>query len=300
MAEHGIDGPAIGIAYDGAGYGMDGTMWGGEVLVATPASFRRTATFRALPLVGGDRAVREPWRLAVALVEDAFGGAWPSSVCTLLADVPASLLGGARTLLGHHTGLPLARGVGRYFDAFGALFLRRGRAAFEGQIALAWNEAADSDVARVYPFSIERLADYDEVDLRPATRAAIADHESGEPIAAIAAAFHNTVAAATAEIVRRTIQRVGALPIVASGGCFQNARLAESVCAALAPEHKVWLQTSVPPGDGGIALGQAVIADGGRERGTVTRTFVVRGSTFDVQVRRSSFGVRQSARRTEP
>jgi hydrogenase maturation protein HypF len=77
MAEHGIEGPAIGIAYDGTGYGTDGTMWGGEVLVATAASFQRAATFRALPLAGGDRAIQEPWRIALALVLDAFGGEVP-------------------------------------------------------------------------------------------------------------------------------------------------------------------------------------------------------------------------------
>ena len=261
MTEHHIDGPAIGIAYDGAGYGTDGTIWGGEILIATAASFRRAATFRSLPLIGGDRAVKEPWRLALALACDAFGPALPPSVEGLLADVPSAVLGGARTLLAQRYTLPMARGVGRYFDAFGALFLKRGRAAFEGQIALAWNEVADPGVTRVYPFNVERVADYDEIDLRPATRAALADYDCGEPAAAIAAAFHNTIAAATAHVVRLAAQRTGSLPVVASGGCFQNARLAEGIRAALAPEHEVWLQTSVPPGDGGIALGQAVIAN---------------------------------------
>jgi hydrogenase maturation protein HypF len=92
-------------------------------------------------------------------------------------------------------------------------------------------------------------------------RQAVADALKGEPASAISAAFHNTIAAATAAVVRRTIAQVGPLPIVASGGCFQNARLAESVRAALAPEHHVLLHATVPPGDGGIALGQAVIAD---------------------------------------
>jgi hydrogenase maturation protein HypF len=261
MAEHGIDGAAIGIAYDGAGYGTDGTIWGGEVLVATPAFFRRAATFRAIPLVGGDRAVRAPWRVALALVDDAFDGALPHDIRALFSHVPAAELELARTLLHGRMRLPMARGIGRYFDGFGALFLARGHATFEGQLALAWNQAAEPGVTRAYPFGIEPNRYCLEVDLRPAVRDAVGDFLKGEPVGIVAAAFHNTIAEATAVVVRRAIAQSGALPIVATGGCFQNARLAESVRAALAPEHDVLLHATVPPGDGGIALGQVVVAD---------------------------------------
>jgi hydrogenase maturation protein HypF len=261
MAEHGIDGPVIGIAYDGTGYGTDGTMWGGEVLVATTAGFERAATFRPIALTGGDRAICEPWRVALALVIDACGGDVPEDAQRLLAGVPARELELVCQLLRTGAPAPLARGVGRYFDGFGALFLGRTRANFEGQVALEWNQAADPHVARSYRFA---LSEYDrcwEIDLRPAVRDALFDRVHGEPVSTIAAAFHNTLAEATAAVVQRTATRVGALPIVASGGCFQNARLAESVRAALAPEHEVLFNESVPPGDGGIALGQALIAD---------------------------------------
>jgi hydrogenase maturation protein HypF len=261
MVEHGIADSAIGIAYDGTGYGTDGTLWGGEVLVATPAAFRRAATFRPLALVGGDHAIRSPWRAALALVHDAFDGALPHDVRALFAGVPDGDIELVRRVLRGHMRVPLARGVGRYFDAFGALFLGRTRASFEGQIALEWNQVADAAVTRAYDFQIAGEQYCDEIDLRPAVRGAVADHLKGEPASAISAAFHNTIAAATAVVVRRTIAQIGALPIVASGGCFQNARLAESVRAALAPEHDVLLHATVPPGDGGIALGQAVIAD---------------------------------------
>jgi len=261
MSEHGITDTAIGIAYDGTGYGTDGTIWGGEVLVATPAAFRRAATFRPLPLVGGDHAIRWPWRVALALVVDAFDGALPHDVRALFAGVPDSDVELVRRVLRSRLRVPLARGVGRYFDAFGALFLGRTSASFEGQIALEWNQAADPAVARAYGFEIAGAHCCDEIDLRPAVREAVADYLRGEPASAIAAAFHNTIAAATDVVVRRTIAQIGAQPIVASGGCFQNARLAESVRAALAPEHTVLLHATVPSGDGGIALGQAVVAD---------------------------------------
>jgi hydrogenase maturation protein HypF len=236
-------------------------MWGGEVLVATFGSFRRAATFRPLPLIGGDHAVRSPWRAALALVFDAFG-TLPRDVRALFADVPDSDIELARRVLSSRLRVPMARGVGRYFDAFGALFLGRTQASFEGQTALEWNQAAAPSVTRVYDVRIDPAAQgYDEVDLRPAVRQAVAEYLGGEPVGAIAAAFHNTIAAATSAVVHRVVAKVGPLPVVASGGCFQNARLAESVRAALAPEHEVLLHAAVPPGDGGIALGQAVVAD---------------------------------------
>jgi hydrogenase maturation protein HypF len=261
MVEHGITGAAIGIAYDGTGYGTDGTMWGGEVLVATLGSFRRAASFRPLPLVGGDQAVRWPWRIALALVTDAFDGELPRDLRALFAEVADSDLELARRVLSSRLSVPLARGIGRYFDAFGALFLGRTRASFEGQTALEWDQAAARSVTRAYDFRIDTTRGYDEVDLRPAVRQAVAEYVGGEPAAAISAAFHHTIAAATAAVVRRAIAKAGPLPIVASGGCFQNALLAESVCTALAPEHEVLLHAAIPPGDGGIALGQAVVAD---------------------------------------
>lgn len=259
MVEHGVEGPAIGIAYDGTGYGTDGTMWGGEVLLATVEAFHRVATFRPLLLAGGDRAIREPWRLALALLVDAFDDRVPQNAWRLFGGVRLEEIDGIRALL-NGGAMPLARGVGRYFDAFGALFLGRSKASFEGQIALEWNQAADPDVTRAYPFDVND-GSCREIDLRQAVRAALADSARGEAPSAISAAFHNTIAEATAVVVRRAAADYGRLPVVASGGCFQNARLAESIQAALSPEHRVLLHERVPPGDGGIALGQAVIAD---------------------------------------
>jgi len=261
MAEHGIEGPVIGIAYDGTGLGPDGTAWGGEILVATARDFRRAATFRPLRLLGGDKAIREPWRLALALVVDAFGGTLPANIREWFPAVSRHEFTAACQLLAGGFAMPLAHGVGRYFDAFGALFLGRRRASFEGQVALEWNQAADPAVARAYPVQMHDTAGLIHIDLRMALRQALVEREEDENVGAIAAAFHNTLAYATAVAVRRIAREVGRLPVVASGGCFQNARLAESVRAALSPEHEVFLHGDVPPGDGGIALGQAVIAN---------------------------------------
>jgi hydrogenase maturation protein HypF len=261
MAEHGLRGPVIGLAYDGTGYGSDGTSWGSEILVAGLASFVRVATFRPLPLVGGDRAIQEPWRIALALVVDAFGHDLPPAASALFEDIADAEIGLVTDLLRTEMPLPMAHGLGRYFDGFGALFLRRRKASFEGQIALEWNQIADPSVLDAYPYGIVGSGNPSQLDLRPAVWAAVADTVRGATVPQIAARFHNTIAEATAALVRHVVSEYGRLPVVASGGCFQNARLAESVRAALAPEHDVRLHARVPPGDGGLALGQALVAD---------------------------------------
>jgi hydrogenase maturation protein HypF len=260
MAEHGLAGPVIGVAYDGTGYGTDGTAWGGEILLAGYESFERLATFRPLRLAGSDTAIREVWRIALALLDDAFEGAPPLDAFTVFTSVPAARREAVRRLIRNGSHAPLARGVGRYFDAVGALVLGRPVSAHEGQVALEWNLVADRGERGAYPFAVSD-GPLPELDLRPLVHALVADHRAGLGPGTLSARFHNTLARATADLVRQAVRRVGPLPVVLSGGCFQNALLAESVRAELLPSAKVYLHGEVPPGDGGIALGQAVIAD---------------------------------------
>jgi hydrogenase maturation protein HypF len=192
---------------------------------------------------------------------DAFDGDLPDAVHAMCAGVQEPAFDNVVKLLRCKAPAPRARGVGRYFDAFAALFLGRIRAPLEGQLALEWNQAAAPAVRRKYRFALTRGEEYVEIDLRETVRDALRDRARGASIAAIAAAFHNTLAAATVAAVRQAANQYGHFPVVASGGCFQNARLAESVRDGLAPEFAVWLHEQVPPGDGGIALGQVVAAD---------------------------------------
>jgi len=261
MAENGIEGRAIGIAFDGTGYGTDGTAWGAEVLVADFRGFERVGTFRPIALAGGEAAIREPWRTAVALLEDAFPEGAPFDRLPLFEKVDARTLELVRHVLAHRIASPLARGIGRYFDGFGALFLGRPESRYEGQIAAAWNAAADPFEQRIYPFAVDRTADLWEADLRPAVREAVAQFLQGTGPATISGRFHRTIAAAAAALVGGAAERKGVLPVVATGGCFQNALLAESVVEAIGRRgFSVSLQRRVPPGDGGLALGQAVVA----------------------------------------
>jgi hydrogenase maturation protein HypF len=261
MGEHGLPGPVLGVAYDGTGYGSDGTAWGGELLLADLARFERLATFRPIPLAGGDAAIRQPWRVALALLEDAFAGDPPLDALPLFTRIPAHEVAVVRRMLRARLNAPLAHGVGRYFYALGALLLARPVSRYDGQVAMAWNLAAAPGRERPYPFTVDFAAAPWTVDLRPLTRAAVDDALASVPVAIVSARFHDTLAAATAELVRAAARRHGRLPVVLTGGCFQNPRLAEGVLAALAGDFAVHLHGEVPPGDGGIALGQALVAD---------------------------------------
>jgi hydrogenase maturation protein HypF len=260
MAEHGLAGPVIGVAYDGSGYGTDGTSWGGEVLVANYAGFERVATLRPIPLAGGDAAIRHPWRIAIALLEDAFHGSSPLDELQLCDRVAAADIAVVRQLVATRFRSPLAHGAGRYFDGIGALVLARPDSRYEGQVALEWNGVADSAESRRYGYTVDEGHSPCEIDFRQMTRDVVHDLIAGVPPAIISARFHNTMIAATAAVVRRTARLFAALPVVFSGGCFQNARLAEGLARELRSEFSVYLHREVPPGDGGIALGQVVVA----------------------------------------
>ena len=261
MAEHRLEGPVLGLAYDGTGYGPDGAAWGGELLLADFRGYERVATFRPIPLAGGDTAVRQVWRIALALLMDAFGDEVSRDVVPLLETVPAAEVEVVRRMVTLGLNSPRAHGVGRYFDGFGAMILGRTVSRFEGQIALEWNGAADPHERGAYAFDIDESRQPWEVDLRATVRGAVHDFHAGRGAATVSARFHNTLVLASAELVRIAATRHGALPVVLSGGVFQNPRLAMSIRAALTPAFRVHLHEQVPPGDGGIALGQVMVAD---------------------------------------
>jgi hydrogenase maturation protein HypF len=261
MAEHRLAGPVLGIAFDGTGYGTDGHAWGGEFMAADAAGFERLATFRPIALAGGDSAIRNVWRIALAMLDDAFDGAAPLADLALFRTIAPGEIEIVRAMITGNLNAPLAHGVGRYFDAFGALALGLARANYEGQVAVRLEWVADHAERGRYPCDVDRSASPWQIDLRAAVREAVRDLRGGVSAATISARFHNTLASASAEIVRTAAVLLGRMPIVLSGGCFQNARLAESLAGALSPGFDVYLHRSVPPGDGGIALGQAIVAD---------------------------------------
>ena len=234
--------------------------WGGEVMRADFTTFERLATLRPIPLAGGDQAIREVWRIALAVLDDAFDGAPALASLPLFAQTAPREVATIRRMIARGLNTPLAHGAGRYFDALGAIVLGHARSSYEGQVALAWNLVADPAEPGAYPFAVE-AGEPARLDLRPLVRAAVWDLRAGVPAGTISGRFHNGLADGTAALVHHAARRVGRLPVVLTGGCFQNALLAERVLARLSPDFDVRLHGEVPPGDGGIALGQALIAD---------------------------------------
>jgi len=257
MAENGLRGKAIGVALDGTGYGTDGRIWGGEFLVADYAGFERHAHLRYVPLAGGDAAVRQPWRPALAYLADTFGAAAEFPDLAIWRDVPESQRKLVRSMIAHRVNTIDTSSCGRLFDAVASLIGIRQQTNFEGQAAIELETIAAEGVAEVYPFGLY----VDTVDFRPTIERIVGEVRAGTPVAAIAARFHNTVAKAIVEVCRRLRVEEKLNRVCLSGGTFQNIKLLARTLAGLRKlEFDVFIHAQAPPNDGGIALGQAVIA----------------------------------------
>ena len=261
MAENGLSGKVIGVAFDGTGYGTDGKIWGGEFLLADFAGFQRRAHFRYIPLAGGDTAVREPWRLALSYLLDTFGPRIDSLDLPLLHRIPAKKLAAVRAMIERNINTVPTSACGRLFDAVASLAGVRDEVNFEAQAAIELETSALPGVDAVYPFEIS-AAETAEIDVRPAIEAIIKDVLAKKSVGCIAAAFHNTIAAIVVEMCLRLRAAEGVRNVCLTGGTFQNLYLLERAAADLRSNgFEVFLHSKVPPNDGGIALGQAVIAN---------------------------------------
>jgi hydrogenase maturation protein HypF len=261
MAEHGLNGPVIGIAFDGLGYGGDGTIWGGEFLVADLARYTRRAHLRYVPLAGGDRAIREPWRMALSYLRDALGEdpislalpGWDAISGKKIAIVTSMIERGLNTVQ--------TSSCGRLFDAVASIIGLRHRANYEGQAAIELEMAACDGIEDSYPFAIQGTGPW-EIDMRPAIESLVLEARKRRLIGSMAAKFHNTLVAAIVEICRRLRESEGLNLVCLSGGTFQNSYLLTRVLLALRDRgFAAFVNQKVPPNDGGIALGQAAVAN---------------------------------------
>jgi len=257
IAEHGIDGPVIGIAWDGAGWGTDECVWGGEFLIGDCRRVERAAHCRYVPLPGGDRAVREPWRMAVSHLVDA--GLDP--MAGVPSSVPKATAAVVLQMIARRSRAPMTSSVGRLFDAVGSLARVRHASSFEGQAAMQLQaRASHSDDPGTYAFDIEPGAPL-RLDTRPIIRGVVADCLAGCDSAVIARRFHTTLAGAAVSVCARIRATHGLEKVVLTGGVFANAVLSAELARRLVCEgFAVYRHRTVPPGDGGLSLGQLAVA----------------------------------------
>ena len=255
LADNDSGGPVIGVAFDGTGYGADGTIWGGEFLVADRAGFHRGGHLAPVPMPGGQAAIRQPWRMAAAYL-DAAGVSEHLDVQRRNAERWAAVLGMAR----RGVNSPLTSSAGRLFDAVAAILGVRDVINYEGQAAIELEQLAGPGERAAYPADIEPGEPF-RVRGGDLVRAAAGDLAAGVPREVIAARFHNGVAAIVAAGCALLRERHGLDAVALSGGVFQNTLLLDQAVRRLEERgFRVLTHSRVPCNDGGISLGQAVVA----------------------------------------
>ena len=265
--------PVLGIALDGLGWGDDGTIWGGEFLLADYRSYQRLGSFKPVATIGGTQAIRQPWRNTYAQITATLG--WDKfseefADLELYDYLNRQPLQTIDQMLKKGINVPLGSSCGRLFDAVSAAVgLCRDRALFEGQGAIALEMAVDEKLLRnrneglTYPFEISHLPDTDLAYIEPAPlwEALLRDLQAKTPVPVIATRFHQGLAKIVTEMVQRLADDFPFTTVALSGGCFQNKILLEQVTHRLeASGFRCLSQSLVPSNDGGLALGQALIA----------------------------------------
>jgi hydrogenase maturation protein HypF len=259
LAEHGCAGPAVGAVFDGTGYGDDGTVWGGELLLGGLEDFERVGLMFPVRMPGGDAAVREPWRMACAWLTATFGER-PPLPRGLRGQVTPERWRKVAELARTGMASPLTTSAGRLFDAVAALCGVRAEVNYEGQAAVELEAAVDQGETAGYPLPITGAGPL-VFDARATVRAVVSDVEDGAPLPAVAARFHNGLAAGTAAACERAASESGVDTVVLSGGVFQNRTLLDRTAALLRGAGlQVLIPELLPPNDGGIAYGQLAVA----------------------------------------
>jgi hydrogenase maturation protein HypF len=258
LAENRETGKALGVIWDGSGYGGDGTAWGGEFLAGDSGGFSRIGHLAAFRLLGGEAAVREPRRSGLALLWELYGEElFERSDLALVANLSPEERSAFGGML--RTGLcsPSTTSAGRLFDGVAAILGFDKSVSFEGEAAMTLEYAADASDAGAYPFGLVAQEGSLVLDWKPIVEALIADLNAGRPTGSISARFHGSLAASIVAMA----DRAGEETVALSGGCFQNRRLLEQAARGLERSgHRVLLHERFPPNDGCLALGQVAVA----------------------------------------
>jgi hydrogenase maturation protein HypF len=258
LADNAEQGPVIGVAFDGLGYGADATMWGGEFLVADLRGFRRVAHFEPVPMPGGAAAIKQPWRMALAYLDRLYGDELPAGLEVFARN--RSRWNAVAAAMRAKINAPMTSSAGRLFDAAAAITGVRDTVNYEGQAAIEFEQMAKIDERGAYPAGILR-AETIRINGADLLRAMIEDIHAGAPREIQAARFHNGMARAIAAVCDIIRGEEGLSTVALSGGVFQNALLLERAIHRLQMlGFRVLTHSRVPANDGGIALGQAAIA----------------------------------------
>ncbi len=267
MAEHGLAGPVIGMALDGTGYGMDGRIWGGEVLICRDDGFGRFAHLEYVPMPGGDAAVKQPWRMAYAHLRAAGVNTEDAAKLSGASEQEARVV---ERMMERGVNAPLTSSLGRLFDAFAAVVLDRRTVDYDAQAAIelegvAVDEPDEASPAEYVP-RVEVMEGACVVRVAALWHAVIKDMHNGVARPAIAARFHAGVARGFVDAAGMAREQLGISQVVLSGGCMHNRRLARLLREGLEREgFSVYSHRKVSPGDGGLSFGQAVV--GGAQLG---------------------------------
>ena len=255
MAEHGIENKVIGISMDGTGYGTDGNIWGGEFLVADQRSFDRYDHFDYIALPGGDKAVDEPWRIALSFIHKYCGLSFDLKSIPAFRQIDDAKILMVIEMLEKNINCPLSSGAGRLFDAVSAILGLCTSAAFDSEAPMRLESIADNGTESFYPFSKGSPISFGD------TINALLSDLVKTPVPIISAKFHNTLARLILEVSEKIRSETGLNTVILSGGVFQNRYLTErSLNILLKKSFNVYLNHQVPSNDGGISLGQLVIA----------------------------------------
>ena len=267
MAENNLDEPVIAITLDGTGYGTDGHIWGGEILVCTQKGFKRNAHLSYMRMPGGDAAVLEPWRMAASLLYQAFGNDFLSLDIPFIKQMDKEKLFFICQMMEKNLNSPLTSSAGRVFDAIASLLCIRHKISHESQAAMELEAVADEDPAeKAYGFDLvenkkEGSIGAFQINLEACIRQIVADLRQGVTNGCISSKFHHTLVQAFLAAAMIVSKKTGIKKTVLSGGVFNNDIILNRMIHSLEENDlKVYTHTKVPTGDGGICLGQAVVA----------------------------------------
>ncbi|SHJ32322.1 hydrogenase maturation protein HypF [Desulfatibacillum alkenivorans DSM 16219] len=260
MAENQVEGQVIGVALDGTGLGTDRAVWGGEVLLCGMQDFHRAAHLSYTPMPGGNKAVKEPWRMAVSHLKGAFGKAFLDIRLPLLDTVSCTGIQTIDQMIDRNINAPLTSSTGRLFDAVAAITGLRFKASYDGQAAMELEMAADPRADKPYEWAVS-AQDPMEILTAPIIRGAALDVEKGRPAAEIAGRFHASLIQAFAHVCQVLRTQTGVHQVALSGGSFQNSLLLSGLIRELESRgFIVFTHKICPANDGGLSLGQAMVA----------------------------------------